>query len=72
MPSSPDRTERLAAQLRENLKRRKAQARSRRAGEADGRAGLGATELQQEPRNRGEPDTTAAILPESGNDGEPA
>jgi hypothetical protein len=34
------RTERLAARLRDNLKRRKAQARSRRAGEADPRTGL--------------------------------
>ncbi|HUG62140.1 MAG TPA: hypothetical protein VMP03_09850 [Methylomirabilota bacterium] len=34
------RAERLAAQLRENLKRRKAQARSRRAGNADPRSGL--------------------------------
>ncbi|UUP19088.1 hypothetical protein [Nitratireductor thuwali] len=31
------RAERLAAELRANLARRKAQARSRRAGEADGR-----------------------------------
>ncbi len=37
-----DRAARLAAQLRENLRRRKAQARSRRAGEADSRAGLDA------------------------------
>jgi hypothetical protein len=32
-----DRKARLAAELRANLQRRKAQARSRRAGEADGR-----------------------------------
>ena len=34
------REDRLAAKLRENLRRRKAQARARRAGEADGRDGL--------------------------------
>lgn len=46
-PSAPDaakadRAARLAAELRENLKRRKAQARSRRAGAEDPRAGLDA------------------------------
>ena len=35
-----DRKQRLAEQLRVNLQRRKAQTRSRREGEADGRAGL--------------------------------
>ncbi|BBE74209.1 hypothetical protein OHA_1_03838 [Pleomorphomonas sp. SM30] len=35
-----ERARRLAEALRANLKRRKAQAKSRRAGEADGRAGL--------------------------------
>ena len=34
------RAARLAEQLRANLQRRKAQTRSRREGEADGRAGL--------------------------------
>jgi hypothetical protein len=35
------RADRLAERLRENLRRRKAQARSRRSGQADPRAGLG-------------------------------
>jgi hypothetical protein len=34
------RTGRLADRLRENLRRRKAQARARRAGDEDGRSGL--------------------------------
>ncbi len=37
-----ERERRLAEALRENLMRRKAQARGRRAGEADQRAGLAA------------------------------
>lgn len=36
------RKERLSKQLRANLARRKAQTRARRAGEEDGREGLGA------------------------------
>jgi hypothetical protein len=36
------RAERLGARLRENLQRRKAQARARRAGDEDGRDGLSA------------------------------
>jgi hypothetical protein len=39
-----ERERRLAEALRANLKRRKAQVRSRRAGDADGRAGLPAAE----------------------------
>ena len=35
MPGSKDRSERLAAALRANLSRRKAQSRARRAGEAE-------------------------------------
>ena len=35
-----ERERRLAEALRANLRRRKAQAKSRRSGEADGRAGL--------------------------------
>ncbi|WP_181708407.1 hypothetical protein [Chthonobacter rhizosphaerae] len=35
-----ERDRRLAEALRANLKRRKAQAKSRRAGDADGRSGL--------------------------------
>lgn len=38
-----EREQRLAEALRANLRRRKAQAKSRRAGDADGRAGLPAT-----------------------------
>lgn len=38
-----ERERRLAEALRENLMKRKAQARGRRAGEADQRAGLAAT-----------------------------
>jgi len=42
-PPKDDRKERLARQLRANLARRKAQARAKRAGEADARPeGLGA------------------------------
>ncbi len=37
-----ERARRLAEALRANLKRRKAQAKSRRAGEADARGGLAA------------------------------
>jgi len=37
-----ERDQRLAESLRANLMRRKQQARSRRAGEADGRSGLSA------------------------------
>jgi hypothetical protein len=36
-PPKGDRKQRLAAELRANLQKRKAQARARRAGEADGR-----------------------------------
>jgi hypothetical protein len=36
-PPKGDRKQRLAEQLRANLQKRKAQARARRAGEADGR-----------------------------------
>lgn len=38
-----EREERLAAALKENLRRRKAQARGRRAGAADERQGLAAS-----------------------------
>lgn len=42
-----NRTARLEAELRANLQRRKAQARSRRTGEADERPdGLGGTQLE--------------------------
>jgi hypothetical protein len=35
-----ERSKRLAAQLRENLQKRKTQTRARRAGDEDGRTGL--------------------------------
>jgi hypothetical protein len=46
-----ERKERLAAELRANLQRRKAQARSRRAGEADSRLeGLSTAPGREEPK----------------------
>ncbi len=46
--AKPDRKARLAEELRANLQRRKAQARSRRTGEADQRPeGLAASGLKQ-------------------------
>jgi hypothetical protein len=47
--ASADRNRRLAEALRENLKRRKLQARGRRAGEADGRDGLPAADDRPAP-----------------------
>jgi hypothetical protein len=48
--SSAERKKRLAEELRANLQKRKAQARSRRAGEADGRPeGIAASARPSKP-----------------------
>jgi hypothetical protein len=49
----PRREDRLAERLRENLRRRKAQARSRRSGDEDGRAGLPAVAKRPESDDDG-------------------
>lgn len=58
-----DRAERLAAALRENLKRRKAQARGRRAADAE-RANAGQDDA-------GRADDTPASAPDGGEPGDP-
>ena len=47
MTSLPQRRERAAEKLRENLMRRKSQARARRAGEADETDGLPASKASE-------------------------
>ena len=59
-----DKDRRLAEALRANLRRRKAQAKSRRAGDADARAGLPAA------TDAGAEVVDASLAPESCRDSE--
>lgn len=75
MPGSKDRSERLAAALRANLSRRKAQSRARRAGEAENAPARAADNLPEAAplagSEQGESPLPAAEMPPDGaNSGE--